>query len=411
MAEEFSSPAGRRRQARRQASARVQEPGKPGGTPSRGDVVAGAPDQAADGRIGAEGPQLRPERGILASMAVNDPERIRVRLPGSTEPHLPNFPEAARAAALPAQRRPRGPSILAWLTLALVAATFALVALVATRMLDDLDGRRQERVERAWSALMRPAGGNTGKASAFNDLWSAGVLLDGLDLSCRNVGRFDAQAPRCREAPRLVGLALDYFDAAKALQPAERGVARLGNSEVRSLDLSGTVIERARLSRVSLKKAKLHGTEIRDSALDGSRLQGSFRGMRVTGSTLVNAWIDGNIRGLRIEGSEVSGLVFADFAPAPRPALLSDDWAWADMPPARFDTESEEDDGALQPLPPEFLAGVRLCMPPMDKDGDIVPAEARRPNSPQNPACQQMSLEASKWLFPDVYGQNSPRFR
>lgn len=50
--------------------------------------------------------------------------------------------------------------------------------------------RRQAQISTAWSTLLTPVGGNTGKAEALDILLASGARLVGVDLSCRNIGSY-----------------------------------------------------------------------------------------------------------------------------------------------------------------------------------------------------------------------------
>ncbi|MGB7318230.1 MAG: pentapeptide repeat-containing protein [Planktotalea sp.] len=173
--------------------------------------------------------------------------------------------------------------------------------------------RKAEAIDRAWTRLLAPAVGNTGKAEAMRYLNTQNQNMSGIDLSCKRMSAgqsWDEDLSRC-SAP----IALTRSDLSGIL---------LANANLNGADLRASTFSKGHLQGTKLRGANLHSTDF-----NGANLEDAV----FSRSNLYQAhFIDANLTNADLSGSFLSS---ADFSRANGLAsvILKDAWAWADLPP------------------------------------------------------------------------------
>jgi hypothetical protein len=298
---------------------------------------------------------------------------------------------------------------------------FFIVVGTAIQIVIDLQDRREERearrqdsIDQAWTRLLAPAVGNTGKGWALTVLSANEMSLDGVDLSCKSIGRWDEPTQKC------IGQVI--FDGAILL--------RSTNGE----DLSSPVISIAAtnsIEDISLRDAKISNMEIRDFAIKGD-FERSYWEFVVAR----NSWISGNFDNAQFHhvdftgsivefSSKIPTIVLANFSNATVPwieetykendpifdTIMASIAAWADYPPLTVVDLHRDFSRELRPVNDTILNAMRLCAPPIDEAGKIIPLEDRKidlttPSAEDNP-CTLMSPEEAKKAYPAAYANRA----
>lgn len=305
---------------------------------------------------------------------------------------------------------------LAGVLLAVVSVVIAFFT--AAAVLVELDNARRDRetrtigeIERAMSRLMLPAGGNIGKGEALNALVKLDVRIEGLDLSCRQVGLWDAANHRCEKRPEFNDLNLNPapledsipgpFAAAVrwalrligdpsrpsatpeanprfsfAMPPGWEEGDRVSRPPIRyySLELAETKLRSLSAENVAvdldLRDALIGSAYLTDASISGSFDGAALKDIRPFFATLSGTFVGTTIESENLSGTEL--LIKLDDGDKTRPALPrlgGQPGVWADMPlvlqfiTAEAETISEDNRRALDNVRHTFLHQLRYCDP------------------------------------------------
>lgn len=171
--------------------------------------------------------------------------------------------------------------------------------------------RKLDRLEAAWTRLLRPIGGNTGKGPALEYIMKTGADMSGLNLSCDSVnGTYENQKLRGYERIRCNGA----IWLADAEIPARKIVGKrvLGDyfqNSVLLWNLSGAEIFRIKANHISFA-GDLRYTRFGLSTLNSSRFyRGNATNFIVHGSSVrYSNFIIG--KNVRVQGSDITGAEF-----------------------------------------------------------------------------------------------------
>lgn len=279
---------------------------------------------------------------------------------------------------------------------------FVIVGGTAWQIWNDYIDRGEERVERAWNRLLRPSAGNTGKASALQYLWDAGQSLDGVDLSCKALGNFDASSQTCNGPLQFV----DLFIKGRAEEPAfgdtePRKLIGMSNVDFKDVKLTDAKFTRTSLQGVGFDEGSLEGAFFIECSIDSTYLNTSLKGVTFSLCELVNSSVYAN--GFSIAWTDISNTVFDGFDGADDQInFYGLGFAWADRPP--FYSTVGATRVNYYPFDSERLKRVRLCDPPRKQDGDVIEiSKRRRLVGMYGESCNVISLEDARKEFPKSY--------
>lgn len=309
----------------------------------------------------------------------------------------------------------------------------------------------EERVERAWTRLLTPAGGNTGKGAALDVLFKERQSIDGVNLSCEAVGTWDAVGKTCRHRPIFASFVRYHNDeemegAGKygwgsgwtRDQSRRRGSANdpvfsqfeylFANGGLRiavpfaAASFAETVFTDMIWPGNIFNAEQFRDVEISFSDIRSATWQGDDLRAEISYADVSHSVFSTRSGTLEISESNVTGvLISAEMAEA-----LSGNWAWADRPPFSYE------DGRFSPLKPEILRRIELCdnryrvvdherlSPPNDlTDQGYAADEFVHGSSPLTievddadgkekvfAGCQPISIEEARQRFPDRYPPN-----
>jgi len=180
----------------------------------------------------------------------------------------------------------------AWLWTELVVASLAIAVIVPTAVMlwGDRDNRQQQRIAQAWTTVVTPAPGNSGKGPALEYLVSNDVSLTGIDLSTEAT----------QSATYLIGVDLSGADLVQAdlskadLQDADLSKTNLSyafleNAFLVGADFSQANLERALLTQTNLLYANFSGANLVESDFTEATLAKA----NLSGATVTNANFSG----------------------------------------------------------------------------------------------------------------------
>ncbi|EKF17090.1 pentapeptide repeat-containing protein [Nitratireductor pacificus] len=283
----------------------------------------------------------------------------------------------------------------------LLFAVVGGIVLIGTGMqiILDYQDRAEDRLARAWETAMRPVAGNTGKGAAISFLLLQGQNLTGLDVSCQRMqGGWDAAERKCRARPVLSDLSVP------------EGMEDL----TKRWDLSGTEVSRADMKGVSLtafsgRDTNFIGGDLREARLEGDLENAAFYGVLLADAVLKYRPSTADAPALdptfSIIRSEISDLII--WTTIEEGVLLSENFAWADQPPWRANSEFDETQLAL--------AEVKYCDPTGKRKmlREPIGVAAGDPSKPPNlrePAllveadrCREMTEAEARLAFPEAW--------
>lgn len=171
----------------------------------------------------------------------------------------------------------------AWLWTEIAGGLLAIAIIVATAIMlwGDRDNRQQQRIAQAWTTIVTPAPGNSGKGAAMEFLASNGVSLTGIDLSTDN----------SESATYLIGVDLSGAN----LVQADMSKADLEDANFSEANLSYAFLENAFLvgadfSQANLRRAFLTQTNLLYANFSGANLEETdFSEASLAKSNLSNA--------------------------------------------------------------------------------------------------------------------------
>lgn len=304
---------------------------------------------------------------------------------------------------------------------AMFAATvgFGVVMYTAVQIWVDLNDRAEERlqrrddaIERAWSRVLRPASGNTGKGSAITYLFRNGEDLTGLDLSCENIGKWDGAVGRCLRSPILTQVEIDGYTQPGVSEYDIRPVliAGLSKIDLRDAEMNGVDLKNIIVAESDFRRSKLQNLRMENAAISGDFGSSQITGCRIVGSVLEALDQPPEIILCEVSGSVVPGLGRMG---TERLKLLI---AWADAPPFQF-RETDEMKPPSQkskfPYGADVLNKMKLCEPPRDSSGEIIPLRSRKPISSitfASAQCRTVTAEYAMRRFPQAYAITDDTF-
>lgn len=277
-------------------------------------------------------------------------------------------------------------------------AGFAVLMLTAWQISEDYSDRKAERIERAWSNLLRPVGGATGKEASLNYLWQQGADLTGLDISCLRIGTWNANASQCERRPFLGSISL-----------ARRTGGDLGSEFGEANRLFGLRAQGVQIKQLRMDGVFLHDADFADSTISFFHaVRSKFVNIRFPSEhpytcRIVDSEFDTEIVDF-ISGCEISGSVFTSTDVSNLAALMAAPkqeysypipgfFAVASNPPLveTFDYTPSADfpSGVHSVLPwsVEIMQRVTLC-------AKVVPNFS---------ACEEISYEEAKKRYPNAY--------
>ncbi len=204
------------------------------------------------------------------------------------------------------------------------------------------------RIVSAWSVLTTKARGNSGKKEALETLINLGVELEGLDLSCKTMGGWDAEKDKCETGVFLDGVTPHKTaPRAKMADVDFSGVdlhkAQLVGAELVSANFSSALLGWANLSQADLKFADFSGANFGFTDFTGADLRYAdftnaflsnvrFEGAKLGAANLANH----TLHGINLSGADFcSAIIDGEKVCAPylKQEQLDQAWAWADRPP------------------------------------------------------------------------------
>jgi len=248
------------------------------------------------------------------AQTVSNLKRKPVRL-GVVKPIAPTRAEALekqliKSGALPAAyqsspiRRFRRSDAWLWTELAVGALAVAVIVPTAVMLWGDMDNRQQQRIAQAWTTVVNPAPGNSGKGPALEYLVSKDVSLTGIDLSTEAT----------ESATYLIGVDLSGAN----LVQADLSKADLEDADLSKTDLSYAFLENAFLvganfSQANLERALLTQTNLLYANLSGANLvesdfsEATLAKADLSGATVTNANFSGaDLSDANLDGVDLS---------------------------------------------------------------------------------------------------------
>ncbi|MCJ8336244.1 MAG: hypothetical protein MJH10_18755, partial [Epibacterium sp.] len=107
--------------------------------------------------------------------------------------------------------RARASTVVFWLEVGAICATLLGLGFAGWGLWEQVRANRDDALARNWALLTTPASGNSGKVQALEYLASKGMVLNGIDLSCKTMGGTDKNEPSegtCTRPPYLARLNL-----------------------------------------------------------------------------------------------------------------------------------------------------------------------------------------------------------
>jgi hypothetical protein len=244
--------------------------------------------------------------------------------------------------------RARASTVVFWLEVGAICATLLGLGFAGWGLWEQVRVNRDDALARNWTLLTTPASGNSGKVQALEYLASKGMVLDGIDLSCkamRGIEKSDAGEDRCARRPYLKSLNLSET---KHGQPISLNRANLSGANLWDANLSGAYLWDADLSGAHLGNADLSGANLGNAGLSGANL----RGADLSGADLREA---------NLSGANLSSADFRNAKEIDR-AAFTGAWAWADQKPT------------------DLPVKIDLCVPEQVPEQELLALRLQRPN-------------------------------
>ena len=171
----------------------------------------------------------------------------------------------------------------AWLWTEIAACLLAIAIIVPTAIMlwGDRDTRQQQRIAQAWTTIVTPAPGNSGKGAAMEFLASNGISLTGIDLSTDS----------SEAAAYLIGVDLSGADLVQAdMTKADLEDANFSEANLSFAFLENAFLVGADFSRANLQRAFLTQTNLLYANFSGANLEeADFSEASLAKSNLTNA--------------------------------------------------------------------------------------------------------------------------
>jgi hypothetical protein len=225
--------------------------------------------------------------------------------------------------------------------LAIIAGAVALVTAVFTayQILVDLDDRREERLERndvridrAYDALTRRVGGDSGKGAALSLLIRNSVQLGDIDLSCKAIATWDDERHECdRRAVFSELIAFSPDDSGEGIYNTVRALPKMEYAVISRSDFRQTQVDKnfdgalfadtdLRYSWISAENIKIIGSDFSFGTLRVDAMSPDLIRVNVSGATFLRKFKRDNRNLSAID------LFRQDFA-------VKGLWYWSDTPP------------------------------------------------------------------------------
>lgn len=297
---------------------------------------------------------------------------------------------------------------VALLSLASIIMTLVQVQIDLSAQETERAVQQEERVERAWTRLMMPIGGNMGKGYALNLVLQDGTDLNALDLSCKNVGTWNEKTQTCEKPPIFDKIKIDHnglnltdYKSAMSgdIEPYFKkirdddaiNIDAFNMATVVSSSFSGSYLDSFEADELMFfntdfsltywenipKKAGIYLCDL------------SFAMVNIDfyAATPLE-WIDQcNVSGMTVQIADTRSMekIFG-----PHQVMSNGHWAWADIPPMSYDTVNI----SWKPAPLSVLNGIAFCDP------------IYRTGGPPSPGASPVSsiVEAARGLRPQIAG-------
>lgn len=226
--------------------------------------------------------------------------------------------------------------------LALITFSQLTVDLIDRRA--ERNDRRQAQIERAWSHLMMRASDESGKGESLNTLFDNYGKINGVDLSCRNIGDWDPQTNSCKTRtvfskvhipapPELNRSAvLAFWDPTVASYPY------FTEADIRDSSAIGVTVDKAHFSQTRFTNVNLRNANLTDSAMDVDIQESDLSGAMIRFSVLKMIG-NSNISDALLYFREGPGQAVGEQMWAGKPenwGTRQKNWFWADRPPRRL---------------------------------------------------------------------------
>ena len=190
----------------------------------------------------------------------------------------------------------------AWLWTEIAGCLLAIAIIVPTAIMlwGDRNARQQQRIAQAWTTIVTPAPGNSGKGAAMEFLASNGISLTGINLSTGS----------SESATYLIGVDLPGADLVKAdMTKADLEDANFSGADLRFAFLGNAFLVGADFSRANLQRAFLTQTNLLYANFSGANLAGAdFSEASLAKSNLTNAILTNT----NFSGADLSDAILVD---------------------------------------------------------------------------------------------------
>jgi len=247
-----------------------------------------------------------------------------------------------------------------------LAATVITIATLY-QIMNDLRDRDEERIQRAWTHLLTKNGGRTGKGEALQTLIDLGADIEGINLSCENVGYW--RDNDCETSPILSNFSLptdrDFLSERRRYEnDSDRSEIDAGFQQIIPIDFTQAEIMAADLSLIEMRSRYYMGAKISDSNMSETWLIDLLVGTSIVYSDLQNSLIDvenlPNISGSNITDAAI-GFTRANQLHKDSPGIAPHisynlgmigkyNWFWADKPPTYVVGSYPEYQGTSNPV-------------------------------------------------------------
>lgn len=206
----------------------------------------------------------------------------------------------------------------------------------------DLSDRRDERIIRSWDHLLKPVGGNTGKADAIEILFGYGINIDNIVIPCPAKNSDGS----CGWRVILEGLFENKTLPFKELFRDGWQDTLYGYGVISGADFSYVDFKNAKLSKWVFEGLSAIDTSWKNVDLHASHINGDFRNAYFEAADFSSAFFDGDMTGTMFLLSNLSNatLRFYGTSEEGKPTRLPDfstSWFWADQPPKVILNENE----------------------------------------------------------------------
>jgi hypothetical protein len=209
------------------------------------------------------------------------------------------------------------------------AACFAFYHIII-----DLSDRHDERIIRSWDHLLKPIGGNTGKAEAIEILFGYGISIDNIEMPCPAIDDDES----CKWPVIIEGLFEEKELPLKELHRDGWQDTIIGYGVIAGANFSNVHFKNTDFNQWVLERLQADNTTWRNVSFQGAYVDGSFENAFFEATDFGGALVSAEMTGAQFLLSNISGALIAlgDEAGESQLSELPDfsmSWFWADQPP------------------------------------------------------------------------------